>query len=148
MEYDLQDYLFDLNGYIVLENAVDAAHLQALNKAFDRFPSDLQYEQWWGNCQRLDNNKFAGLELQNIIEAGEPFERLIDHPSWVERLHRYCGEQGSYVDGLFIDECFASVRRSGGYFPFHSGAHEGQIRNAYRWVNGKWFCGQHPSRPD
>jgi ectoine hydroxylase-related dioxygenase (phytanoyl-CoA dioxygenase family) len=143
MNYDLQDYLFDLQGFIVLRNAVDAQHLKELNAAFDEFPQDLPFQGWWGNVQRLDNNKHAGLELQNIVEAGEPFEKLIDHPAWVNRLHKYCGEKGSYVDGLFIDECFASVRRTGGYFPFHSGGHEGQMRNAYRYMgDGRWFCGQ------
>ena len=78
--------------------------------------------------QRLDNNGQAGVELQNIVEAGEPFEKLIDHPSWIERLHRYCGEYRTYVDGLFIDECFASIRRTGGFFGIHSGGHNGVVR--------------------
>jgi hypothetical protein len=43
---------------------------------------------------------------------------------------------------LFIDECFASMRRTGGAFPMHSGASEGYLRNAYRMVDGRWFCGQ------
>jgi hypothetical protein len=40
---------------------------------------------------------------------------------------RYCGEKNTYVDGLFIDECFAA---------------EGIVRNQYRFVNGKFRCGQ------
>ncbi len=142
MEHDIQDYFFDLNGYIVLKNAVDPQHLRELNEAFDSFPQDLAYEGWWGNCQRLDNNKHAGLEMQNIVEGGEPFERLIDHPSWVNSVHKYCGEEGSYVDGLFIDECFASVRRTGGFFPFHSGGYQGALRGAYHYANGQFRCGQ------
>jgi ectoine hydroxylase-related dioxygenase (phytanoyl-CoA dioxygenase family) len=142
MDNELQDYLFDLNGYVVLKNAIDAAHLSDLNAAFDSFPTDLPYEGWWGNCQRLDNNKHAGLEMQNIVEGGEPFERLIDHPAWLSHVHRYCGEKGSYVDGLFIDECFASVRRTGGFFPFHSGGHQGALRGTYQYNNGAFRCGQ------
>ena len=141
-DIDLIDYFFDLNGFAILKNAVNPALLAELNAAYDKFPADLEHGKWWGNVQRLDNNGAAGLELQNIIEAGGPFETLIDHPSWVNRLHRYCGEKGTYVDGLFIDECFASVRRTGGYFPIHSGGHEGIVRNQYRVVNGKFRCGQ------
>jgi len=141
MSYDTFDYLFDLRGYVILKNAVDPQHLAELNDAFDHFP-DLPYMGWWGNVQRLDNNGLAGLEFQNIVEGGEPFEKLIDHPSWVERLHRYCGEKGTYVDGLFIDECFASVRRTGGFFPIHSGGHYGIVRNQYRFINGIFRCGQ------
>ena len=140
-QYDLQDYLFDLRGYLILEKAIDADLLGELNAAFDAFP-DLSFGEWWGNVQRLDNNGHAGAELQNIVEAGKPFEALIDHPSWIDRLRRYCGEDGTYVQGLFIDECFASIRRNGGYFPVHSGGQDGVIRNQFRFVNGKFRCGQ------
>jgi ectoine hydroxylase-related dioxygenase (phytanoyl-CoA dioxygenase family) len=139
--FDTLDYLFDLRGYVVLRQAIDPQHLAELNAAFDRFP-ELPHLGWWGNVQRLDNNGVTGVELQNIVEAGEPFEKLIDHPSWFERLRRYCGEKNTYVDGLFIDECFASVRRTGGFFPIHSGGQEGIVRNQYRFVNGKFRYGQ------
>jgi len=141
-DIDMIDYLFDLNGFAILKNAVEPELLAELNAAFDQFPRDLTLGQWWGNVQRLDNNGAAGLELQNIVEAGGPFEKLIDHPSWIHRLHRYCGEKETYVDGLFIDECFASVRRTGGFFPIHSGGQDAIVRNQYRVVNGKFRCGQ------
>lgn len=141
MPYDTLDYLFDLRGYVILKNAIDPQHLADLNQAFDSFP-ELPFMGWHGNVQRLDNNGVAGLELQNIVEAGEPFERLIDHPAWGERLHKYCGEKETYVDGLFIDECFASVRRTGGFFPIHSGGQAGIVRNQYRFINGLFRCGQ------
>jgi len=139
---DLIDYLFDLNGFTILQNALEPALLVELNEAFDRFPRDMEQGQWWGNVQRLDNNGLAGMELQNIVEAGGPFEKLIDHPTWVNRLLRYCGERDTYVHGLFIDECFASVRRTGGFFPIHSGGQEAVVRNQYRVVNGLFRCGQ------
>jgi hypothetical protein len=141
-DIDMIDYLFDLNGFATLKNAVEPELLAELNVAFDRFPQDLARGAWWGNVQRLDNNGHAGMELQNIVEAGGPFEKLIDHPSWVSRLLRYCGEQDTYVQGLFIDECFASVRRTGGFFPLHSGGQEAIVRNQYRVVNGRFRCGQ------
>lgn len=140
--FDLIDYQFDLNGYALLRNAVAPDLLKELNASFDEFPSDLVRGQWWGNTQRLDNNSHAGLELQNIIEAGAPFEQLIDHPAWIDRLRRYCGEAGTYVGGLFIDECFATVRRTGGFFPVHSGNQDGVVRNQFRVVNGQFRCGQ------
>ncbi len=141
MPYDVQDYLFDLQGYLILKNAVDPAHIRELNHALDNFPQ-LEWGQWHGNVQRFDNNGDAGVELQNIVEAGAPFERLIDHPSWISRVQRYCGEDKSYVAGLFIDECFASIRRRGGFFPIHSGGQDGVVRNQYRFVNGQFRCGQ------
>lgn len=141
MNMDLTDFLFDLRGYAILRKAVGPELLDDLNKALDGFP-ELPFMGWHGNLQRLDNNGAAGIELQNIVEGGEPFERLIDHPSWISRLERYCGEKGTYVEGLFIDECFASIRRSGGSFGIHSGGHNAIVRNQYRFVNGRFRCGQ------
>lgn len=140
-DHDLQDYLFDLNGYLMIENAIDATLLADLNAAFDAFP-DLAFMEWWGEVQRLDNNKRAGMELQNIVTAGKPFETLIDHPSWIDRMRRYCGENQTWIEGLFIDECFATVRRTGGFFPMHSGGQDRAIRNQYGYFDGRWQCGQ------
>jgi ectoine hydroxylase-related dioxygenase (phytanoyl-CoA dioxygenase family) len=137
----IDDYLFDLRGYLILKEAVDAGHIAELNAVLDAVPP-LEYGQWWGNVQRRDNNGAAGMELQNIVEAGEPFERLIDHPSWIALLRRYCGEEGSYVEGLFIDECFASIRRTGGYFGAHSGGWQGALRGKYLYDYGRFRCGQ------
>jgi ectoine hydroxylase-related dioxygenase (phytanoyl-CoA dioxygenase family) len=137
----LDDYLFDLRGYLILKNAVDPAHVADLNRALDAFPA-LEWGDWHGNVQRFDNNGAAGTELQNIVEGGEPFERLIDHPSWLGLVRRFCGEQDSYVQGLFIDECFASIRRSGGFFPIHSGGYRGAVRGQYRYEDGVFRCGQ------
>lgn len=139
--YTLEDYMFDLQGYLILRGAVDSEHLGALNNTLDQFP-ELPYEGWHGSVQRMDNNPKSGCELQNIVEGGEPFERLIDHPAWIEKLRKYCGESESYVQGLFIDECFASIRKSGGFFPMHSGGQDAVVRNQYRFVNGQFRCGQ------
>ena len=140
-KYDVQDYLFDLRGYLIIKNAISPELVDRLNQAIEPY-LDLEYLQWRGNVQRFDNNGNAGIELQNIVEGGQPFEELIDHPAWCERLLRYCGEKGSYVEGLFIDECFASIRRSGGYFPFHTGGEDGVMRGQYRFVNGFFRVGQ------
>ncbi|KPF89518.1 phytanoyl-CoA dioxygenase family protein [Novosphingobium sp. AAP93] len=139
--HDALDFSFDLNGYLLLRNAIEPELLAELNTAFDRFP-DLASGEWWGNVQRLDTAGHAGVELQNIVEAGAPFEALIDHSAWIARVARYCGEQGTYVEGLFIDECFASVRRTGGFFPLHSGGQDGVVRNQFRYVNGQFRCAQ------
>ncbi len=137
----LDDFLFDLNGYIVIKQAVEPELLDDLNRAFDNFPP-LEHGEWWGNAQRRDYNAATGLELHNCVEAGEPFERLIDHPGWINYVRRYCGEEKSYVEGLFIDECIASIRRSGGHHPAHSGGFQGALRGRYLYTNGVFRCGQ------
>ncbi len=137
----LDDYLFDLRGYIVLEGAAEPALLDDLNRAFDAFPP-LQRGEWWGNAQRRDYTDETGYELHNCVEAGEPFERLIDHPAWIRYMRHYCGEEQSYVEGLFIDECIASKRGPGGHHPAHSGGFRGAMRGAYGYKNGVFRCGQ------
>ena len=112
-----------------------------LNRAFDDFPP-LEPMQWWGNAQRRDYTAETGFELHNCVEAGAPFEELIDHPGWIGHVRRYCGEQDSYVEGLFIDEAIASIRRSGGHHPVHSGGYKGALRGAYHFQDGVFRCGQ------
>ena len=112
-----------------------------MNAAFDSFP-ELEYGQWWGNAQRRDYNGATGYELHNCVEVGEPFERLMDGPGWIEYVRHYCGEEESYVAGLFIDECIASIRRSGGHHPVHSGGYRAALRNKYNYDHGVFRCGQ------
>jgi len=141
---ELDNYLFDLRGYLILRGALAPDQVQRLNEAFDTFPPDLAPWDWWGNVQRSDSegDNHKGFELQNIVEAGPAFEELIDHPSWINYARTWAGEQDSYVEGLFIDECFASVRRAGGYFDIHSGGYHGALRGQYRYINGVFRCGQ------
>ncbi|MCF7817088.1 MAG: phytanoyl-CoA dioxygenase family protein [Kiritimatiellales bacterium] len=137
----LDDFLFDLRGYLILENAVDPEHLKELNQQFDNFPP-LETNEWWGNAQRRDYTKDTGFELHNVVEIGKPFECLIDHPSWIEYVRRYCGDKDSYFEGLFIDECIASIRRSGGHHPVHSGGYRVSLRCLYQYMHEVFRCGQ------
>ena len=137
----LDDFLFDLRGYLILEQAVAPDLLARLNHAFDTFPA-LNVGEWWGNAHRRDYLDATGFELHNCVEAGAPFEELIDHPSWIQYVRHYAGEEQSYVAGLFIDECIASKRRAGGHHPAHSGGFRGAMRGAYRYTNGVFRCGQ------
>ncbi len=137
----LDDFFFDLRGYLVIRQAVEPALIADLNAAIDAFPP-LGYGEWLGNAQRRDYTTSTGLELHNCVEAGEPFERLIDYPGYIEYVRRYCGEQESYIAGLFVDECMVSVRESGGHHPVHSGGYQGALRGAYSYTNGVFRCGQ------
>ena len=136
------DFFFDLNGYLILENALDNDLLQELNAAFDQFPHDLALHDWYHGAQRRDYTPDTGLELHQAYELGAPFEALIDHPSWIELVRHFCGEEGSYVAGVFIDESIASIRTRGGHHPVHSGGFQGAMRGQYAYSNGVFRCGQ------
>jgi DUF1680 family protein len=77
-----------------------------------------------GKTNIEDVGEWNGLPASSVLEPiVQLYERTGDQKyldfAQYERLHRYCGEKGTYVDGLFIDECFASVRRTGGFL-WHS----------------------------
>lgn len=138
----IEDYLFDLNGYLILRNTVDTALLERLNAEFDRFPASLKAGDWYKGAQRRDYSPDTGIELHHCIQIGGPFEELIDNPSWIEYMKRYAGEQDTYVEGLFIDECIASIRTSGGFHPLHSGRYGTPNRCVYDYRDGHFRCGQ------
>ena len=78
---DEQKYLFDLQGYLVLEQVVPAAVISAANAALDRYesmpeseyPSPLQLGQ-----ERTPEN----LYISNIIEGDDAFLP----PTWMLRI--------------------------------------------------------------
>ena len=138
----MDDYLFDLRGFLIVKNALEPDLLDELNAAFDAFPRDLPVAAWYKGAQRRDYTPDTGMELHHCLEMGDPFTKLIDHPSWLGHVSRYCGEENSYVAGLFIDECMTSIRTSGGYHPLHSGGFQTPMRCQYAYENGVFRCGQ------
>ena len=141
---DLQTYLFDLRGYVMLEEALTTAEVNELNAGLDAVPR-LEPGQWYGHVHGHSYYGGDGLNYQQIYEAGEPFERLIDHPSWIDHMKLYVGGEGSfdYHHGpLFIDECFANFRQPGEAIGLHSGGYPPIHRNQYRYHGGRFMCGQ------
>ena len=137
MPTEMEDYLFDLRGYVVLKNAIAPSLLEALNRAIDALPPVPQ-DGWLGHLHYRHYRDAANFHLQNIFEAGAPFEELIDHPAWLGHVQRYVGGD----DGLFIDEAFADLRGPGKATRLHSGAHKRRIRTQFRFHNDQFRCGQ------
>ena len=131
MEQNLEDYLFDLRGYLHLKGAISAELVTQLNTELDPYVS-MSLNEWNGNIHRLKPD-----EIHNIIEAGQGFEELIDHESWISHIRRYAGH-----DGLYIDEAFVNVRGIGGETRLHSGGHKKRIRTQFRFHNNEFRCGQ------
>ncbi len=141
---DLDIYLFDLRGYILIENALTASEVAALNAGIDEI-MPLKAGEWYGDVHSQHLSPEEGVNLQKIYEAGESFETLIDHPSWFEKVKYFVGGEGTFDyhhGSLFIDENFASVRGPGGSVRLHSGGHEGVKRTQFRYNAGRFMCGQ------
>lgn len=135
-----QDYLFELRGYRILRGALSEDQLARMNAFVDGQNLDaLQPGQWVGNVEVHTYGSKDGVNFQNIMEAGGVFEELIDHPTWIELMHRYIGEGPHDVE---IDENFLNVRESGGFIPIHSGGADPRLTSLFRHATGRWMVGQ------
>lgn len=142
---DKDIYLFDLRGYLVLKGAISPDHVAEINSILDSM-RDVQPGGWRGF---VHGHFFAsakeGLNLQQIYEGGEPFERLIDNPAWIDKVKHFVGGQEDFDSNhgpLFIDENFASIRGPGQAIGLHSGGHLATKRTQFRFYNGMFKCGQ------
>lgn len=134
----MDEYLFDLRGYLVLKGALSPREVARVNAGIDAIP-DLANGEWFGNVEgHTYYGDGEGRNLQNIVEGGEPFEELIDHPAWLPHVTRFVGGD----DGLFIDETFANLRGPSEYLPLHSGGDKRRIRTQFRFHNNAFRCGQ------
>ena len=140
----LEKYLFDLNGYILIKKALQKKEIKECNKIIDKL-KNLKNGKWNGYVHGHNYGGKEGLNLQQIYESGKPFEKLIDHPSWINHMLEFVGGEGTFdhLHGpLFIDENFANIRGPGEAIGIHSGNPEGIKRNNYRYQNGKFHCSQ------
>jgi ectoine hydroxylase-related dioxygenase (phytanoyl-CoA dioxygenase family) len=144
MVTDKEKYFFDLQGYLVLKGALSAAEVSDLNAAIDKL-LPIKQGEWRGYVHGHTYGDNEGTNLQQIYEGGEPFEKLIDHPSWIDKVKYFVGGEGTFdynAGPLFIDENFASVRGPGQAIGLHSGGHTGTKRTQFRYFNGHFQCGQ------
>lgn len=144
MVSDHDKFFFDLRGFIVIRGALSAAEVAQINAGLDAIPP-LEPGEWFGHIHGQRYAASDGINYQQIYEAGEPFERLIDHPAWIEHVKTFVGGQGTFDmhhGPIFIDETFANFRNPGQSIPFHGGGHTGCKRTQYRFHNGKFQCGQ------
>ena len=145
MVSDLDIYRFDLNGYIVLKGALSPDEVSALNAVLDGFP-EMKPGDWHGHVHGHSyGDETSGLNLQQIYEAGEAFENLTDHPSWIEHIKLFVGGEGTFDNHhgpLFIDENFVNFRGPGEAIGIHSGGYPATQRGQYRYHGGRFMCGQ------
>lgn len=143
------DYLFDLQGYLILRNAISPADLQEMNQWVDEHWSAIENaqlpgknvgsNQWIGNVELHSYGKDDGVNFQNIIEGAPVFERLIDHPAWTPLVRKYINP----VNGVSIHENFLNVRGPGGFLYIHCGGHTPLQYLTFRNHNtGEWMVGQ------
>lgn len=146
----LQDYMFDLQGCLLLEGAVSKEDVAEMNAWVDDHEEAVDGNRrrgasddsgtWIGNVETHTYGEQDGLNFQNIVEAGAVFERMIDHPSWINLAKRYINVD---VNGISIHENFLTVRGPGGFINIHCGGHAPLCYLSFRHPNtGAWMVGQ------
>ncbi len=144
----LIDYLFDLNGYLVIKGAVAPEDLNEMNRWADEHWDTVDAKRrsaieesgaWIGNVETHTYSGADGCNFQNIIEGGPVFQRLITHPAWINHIRRWVNP----INGLSIHENLLNVRGSGGYIGIHSGGAFPITYMTFRQANtGEWMVGQ------
>ena len=107
-----QQYLFDLQGYIVLKGVVPAAVVAACNQVLDRFETMDEADYPSPLClgdQRTQQN----LYISNILEGDEVFRALIDIPAVLDVVATVTG--GPYR----LNHTYTIYRWGGGYTRLH-----------------------------
>ena len=143
----MEDYLFDLNGYIVIKNAVAKNHISELNGVVDDLSPTQNEEAERAEVERLaaravgaefetERHGFGSPLLGDIMEY-EPFQRLIDHRSWINHLSRYMG--GDNKPAFYGGSCI--VRWPGQGSRLHSGGDSRDQETQFRFHNNEFKCG-------
>jgi hypothetical protein len=142
---DLDEYLFDLNGFVIIKGALSKAEVADANARIGQIPRSLPRKGWHGWVQREDHPEHRGISYQQVYELGGTFERMIDHPNWINYVTRFVGGHDcfDYHHGpLFIDENFYTIRGPGEAIPLHAGGHDRAKRMSFGYHNGRFQCNQ------
>ena len=145
----LIDYLFELYGYLILQQAVAPADTAQMNQWADTHQHFMETarptrghedSQWIGHVETHTYSGPDGINFQNIVEAGPVFERHIDHPCWIGHIRRFIDAPRN---GLSLHETLLNIRGQGGYIGIHSGGHLAIPYMSFRQPNtGAWMVGQ------
>lgn len=144
----LIDYLFDLNGYLILKNALVPQDLKEMNQWVEdhwdqvegkRRSKDQVEGTWIGGVETHTYSGPDGCNFQNIIEGGAVFRRLINYPVWIGHCRRWINP----INGISIHENLLNVRGPGGYIGIHGGGAIPLCYLTFRQENtGEWMVGQ------
>ena len=153
MPTEMEDYLFDLQGYLVLPQAVDADHLSEMNAVIDQWLTAA--EARWREKARQSDPPFS-VSFENVAERDPSFLSLVNHPAWAQHLKRYIGSEDPPVtegtqypadakrtgDSPVLEGATASIRGPGVATRLHSGAHKRRMYTQFRFHNNRFRCGE------
>jgi len=140
---DYERYFFDLNGYLVIEDALTSDEVAACNEAIDheftRVRVRTEEESLAGGSTVLKGRQGRG-DLGEMLTWPkpwcQPFRELLVHPQIVPHLLELLG------DGFRLDHLYGIVMAEGTEgFTLHGGGTGGGLTSFFQFHNGKMRCG-------
>lgn len=133
------EYLFDLNGYVILDEAISQKQLAEINAWIDGQPA-VEDGGWIGNVQLQSYSGSEGTLYQNIVEGGKVFRDLIDNPRWIPLVEKFI--QNNFND-ICLQEAWLNRRGPSNYIGLHSGGHVcGPVMKFKHSNTNTWDVGQ------
>ena len=140
---EYEKYFFDLNGYLVVENALSSEELSKLNEAIDKNPDRIKTrsaEQSLAKGSTALVGKHGRGDLGGMLTWPkpwcQPFRDLLDHPSIVPHLLEVLR------DGLRLDHLYGIVTQAGAEgHTLHGGGTADDFTHFYQFHNGRMRCG-------
>eukprot|EP01043_Picozoa_sp_COSAG02_P074149 COSAG02_NODE_14715_length_1243_cov_2.687937_1_plen_333_part_10 len=153
----LEEFYFDLKGFMVIENALSESELAQIRSWIDERQDVLEtaepgdevdagagrhcwiqsYYSRRGTGSTIDDGK----NIQHVFEIPNWGPKLLDHPSWIGYVDHFIGNDFT----PFVHELFINLRGPGGYIGCHSGGPrfdgDGQVLSS-RWGAAVWQDGE------
>jgi hypothetical protein len=138
-----EKYLFDLNGYLVIEDVLSPAELALANEAVDKYGDRIKPhpDSLAGGSPTLAGQRTRG-ELHDVLGLEDPygpvFRRILTHPRLVPYLNEILGK-GFRVDHLmFLLTMDAGTE---GFYMHGAAGQDFDPSEYYTFKNGKLYCG-------
>jgi ectoine hydroxylase-related dioxygenase (phytanoyl-CoA dioxygenase family) len=129
---DDQRYLFDLMGYLVVDDILSSEELAELNRLVDQ-------RDPWGAQEREQRGGLLGegnLHVGPLHAWEPPFRHLISHPKLLPYLVELIGPKFRFDHGYAI-----FMKRGGVKHPLHGGSTPYDPGQYYHFRNGKLYNG-------
>lgn len=140
---DYEKYLFDLNGYIVVEDMLTSEEVRALNEAIDHNRDKILMREGElslsGGSPVLKSDHGRG-DILGILNWPkpwcQPFRDLLTHPKIVPYLTEFLR------DGFRLDHVYGIVMQAGAEgHVLHGGGTTDDLTHFYQFHNGRMRCG-------
>ncbi len=131
---DLERYLFDLQGFIVIENALTRQQIQNLQTELDKQINNQINNQ----ILEQDKQEKKFLRFDSLLNWGKPFQDLIDNPQITPYLLELLG-QGFRLDHDYLHVIYQGKGPVGSFL--HGGAIPYDPCQYYHFKDGRMFNG-------